>query len=88
MADRKSAFPCNLREPDVAMQVLVKKLGGSPLLPWRQPSVGTPPSFMEYTILLQKMRSENEAELIESKHGKPVAPSQERKDAFGDLSHH
>ena len=39
MADRKSAFLCNLREPHVAMQVLVKKLGGSPLLPWRQAAV-------------------------------------------------
>jgi hypothetical protein len=69
------------------MHILVKKLGGSPLLPWRQTSVGTPPYFLEDTILLQEMCSEDEAELIESKNGKTVAPSQERQDALCDLGH-
>src|SRR5579862_6974058 len=69
------------------MHVLVKKFRRSPLLPWRQTSLGTPPCFLDYAIPLQKMRSEDEAELIESQHRETVAPPKERKDAFGDLGH-
>jgi hypothetical protein len=42
---------------------------------------------LEYTVLLKKMCSEYEAELIESQYGGTVAPPDERKDAFGDLGH-
>ena len=39
MADGKSAFTCNVRKADPAMHVLMKKLGRSSLLPWRQASL-------------------------------------------------
>src|ERR1700676_2787213 len=39
VADGKSAFACNLRKPDPAMHVLMKKFRGSSLLPWRQASL-------------------------------------------------
>ena len=87
MADGKSAFACNLRKPDPAMHVLVKKFRRSPLLPWRQTSLGTPSCCVDYAVSLEKMRAEDEAELIESQHRETVAPPKERKDAFGDLSH-
>jgi len=38
VANEKSAFACNVRKPDPAMQILMKKFGRSPLLPWRQTS--------------------------------------------------
>ena len=87
MADGESAFTRNFMEPDAAMHVFMKKLGGPSFLPWRQASVGTPRCFPEYTILLKKMRPQDEAELIESQHRESVAPPKERKDAFGDLGH-
>ena len=87
MADGKSAFACNVREPDPAMYVVMKKFRRSSLLPWRQTSLGTPCCFLEYTVALKKMRSENEAQLIESQHREAVAPPKERKDAFSDLGH-
>jgi hypothetical protein len=40
---------------------------------------------LEYTVPLEKMCSENEAELIESQHREAVLSPKERKDAFGDL---
>src|SRR5437879_4832223 len=39
VADGKSALACNVRKPDPAMHVLMKKLRGSSLLPWRQTSL-------------------------------------------------
>src|SRR6476660_8325964 len=39
MADGKSAFACNVRQPDPAMHVLMKKFRRSSLLPWRQTSL-------------------------------------------------
>ena len=38
VADGKSAFACNVRNPDPAMHILIKKFGSSPLLPGRQTS--------------------------------------------------
>jgi hypothetical protein len=35
VADGKSAFACNVRKPDPAVDVLMKKFRGSSLLPWR-----------------------------------------------------
>jgi hypothetical protein len=69
------------------MHVLMKKFRCSSLLPRRQTSLGTPCCFLEYTVLLEKMRSEDEAELIESQNRETVAPLKERKDALGDLGH-
>lgn len=46
-----------------------------------------PSRFLEYTILLDKMCSEDEAELIERQHRESVAPPKERKRAFRDLGH-
>ena len=34
----ESAFACNVSKPDTALQVLMEKLRGSPLLPWRKTS--------------------------------------------------
>ena len=39
VADGKSAFACNVRKPDPAMHVLMKKFRRSSLLPWRQSSL-------------------------------------------------
>ena len=39
VADGKSAFACNVRKPDPAMHVFMKKFGSSSLLPWRQTSL-------------------------------------------------
>ena len=69
------------------MHVLMKKVRGSPLLPWRQTSLGTPCCFLEYSIPLEKMCSEDKAELIEGQHRETVAPPKERENAFGDLGH-
>jgi hypothetical protein len=69
------------------MYVLTKQFRRSSLLPWRQTSLGTPRCFLEYTVPLEKMCSEDEAELIESQHRETVAPPKERKNAFGDLGH-
>jgi len=69
------------------MHVLMKKLRRSALLPWRQTSLGTPRCFLKYTITLDKMCSEDEAELIESQHREMVFPPKERKDALCDLCH-
>ncbi len=88
VADGKSAFACDLREPDAAMHVLMKKFRRSSLLPRRQTSLGTPCLFLEHTVPLEKMCSEDEAELIESQHRETVAPPNERQDAFGDLGHY
>src|SRR5258707_11428843 len=77
VADGKSAFACNVRKPDPAMHVLMKKFRRSPLLPWRQTSLGTPCCFLEYTVLLEKMCSQDEAELIESQYRETVAPPEE-----------
>jgi hypothetical protein len=87
VADGKSAFARYVRKPDAAMHVLMKKFRRSPLPPWRQASLRTPSLFLEYTVLLEKMGSEDEAELIESQHRKTVLPPKERKHAFGDLGH-
>jgi len=87
VADGKSAFTCNVRKPDPAVHVLMKKFRRSSLLPRCQTSLRTPACFLEYTVLLEKMCSEDEAELIESQHRKTVLPPKERKDAFGDLGH-
>jgi hypothetical protein len=46
-----------------------------------------PCGFLEYAVLLKKMRSEDEAELIQSQHRETVPPAKERKDALGDLGH-
>jgi hypothetical protein len=43
--------------------------------------------FLEFTVPLEKMCSEDEAELIESEHRETVAPPEERKDTFSDLGH-
>jgi hypothetical protein len=42
---------------------------------------------MDYTVPLEKMSSEDEAELIEGQQRERVAPPEEWKDAFGDLGH-
>jgi hypothetical protein len=39
VADGKSAFACNVREPDASTRVFMKKLAGSSFLPWRQASL-------------------------------------------------
>ena len=39
VADGKSAFACNVRKPDPAVHVFMKKFRRSPLLPWRQTSL-------------------------------------------------
>ena len=39
VADGKSAFARNVRKPDAAMHVLMKKFRRSSLLPWRQTSL-------------------------------------------------
>ena len=87
MADGKSAFACNVRKPDPGMHVLMKKFRRSSLLPWSQTSLRTPCCFLEYTVLLEKMCSEDEAELIQRQHRESVAPPKERKRAFRDLGH-
>jgi len=69
------------------MQVLTKNFRRSSLLPGRQSSSRMPPSFLEYTVPLDKMRSEDETELIEGKHGESVFPPKKRKDTLGDLRH-
>ena len=46
-----------------------------------------PRCFLEYTVLLDEMRSEDETELIEGKHRGSVAPPKERKNALRDLGH-
>jgi hypothetical protein len=43
--------------------------------------------LLEYPVLLEKMGSEDEAELIESQDRERVSPSNERKDASGDLGY-
>ena len=57
MAYGKSAFARNVSKPDPAMHVLMKKFRRSSLLPWRQTSLGTASCFLEYAVLLEKMRS-------------------------------
>ena len=39
VADGKSAFARNVREPDASIHVFMKKFRRSPLLPWRQTSL-------------------------------------------------
>src|ERR1700726_303804 len=65
VADGKPAFACKVRKPDPAMLGFVKKFRGSPPLPWRQTSLRTPGCFLEHTVILEKMSSEDQAELIE-----------------------
>src|SRR5258708_39974377 len=69
------------------MHVLMKKFRRPSLLPWRQTSLGTPCCFLEYTVPLEKMCSEDETELIERQHRETGAPPKERKNALGDLGH-
>jgi hypothetical protein len=69
------------------MQVLMKNFGRSSLLPGRKASLRTPRCFLEYTVPLDEMRSQDEAELIESQYRGTVAPPKKRKDAFRDLGH-
>jgi len=69
------------------MHVFVKKLAGSSLLPWCKSPLGRPCCFLEYAVLLDKMRSQDKAELIQSQPRETVAPPKERKDAFGNLGY-
>ena len=87
MADGKCTFACNVREPDAAMHVLMKKFRRSALLPRRQASLRVPRCFLVYTILLDEMCSEDETELIEGKHRGSIIPPKERKNALSDLGH-
>lgn len=87
VADGESAFAGNLRNPDPATHVLMEKFRRSPLLPWRKTSLRTPACFLEHTVPLEKMCSEDKAELIESQQGQSVVAPQEWKDALGDLGH-
>ena len=87
VARGKSAFARNIREPNPAMHVLMKKFCRSSLLPRRKASVGMPRRFLEYTVSLDEMRSEDETELIEGKRGRSVAPPEERKNALRYLGH-
>ena len=87
MARGEPAFACKIGEPDTAMQVLMKKFRRSSLLPGCQTSLRMPRCFLEHTVPLDEMRSEDEAELIESQYRGTVAPPKKRKDAFGDLGH-
>jgi len=87
VADGESAFACDVRKPDPAMHVLMKKFRRSPLLPWREAPIRMPRCFLEHTVPLDEMCSEDETESIEGKHGEMVVPPKKRKNALGDLGH-
>jgi hypothetical protein len=46
-----------------------------------------PRCFLEYTVLLDEMRSEDEIELIEGKHRGSIAPPKKGKNTLRDLRH-
>jgi hypothetical protein len=87
VADGESAFAGNLRKANAAVHVLMEKLRGPSFLPWRQTSLRALCCFVEYTVPLKKMCSEDETELIESQNGGAVGPPKQWKDAFGDLGY-
>jgi hypothetical protein len=69
------------------MQVLMKNFARASFLPWRQPTLRGLSCFLDHSISLYQMRSEDEAKLIQGQQGGAVASPQERKNAFRDLGH-
>lgn len=68
------------------MHVLMENFRCDSLLPWRETALCVPRCFLEYTVPLDEMRSQDETESIERKYREIVAATNERKDAFSDLS--
>lgn len=88
MADRQSTFACKLREPDAAVDVLMKKLRRSPHLPGCQASFSSASRFLNNPVSLKKMGSQDEAELIQREHRRTVAAAHEWKNTSGDLGNY